>query len=78
MKARRCISHSRVRVARTAYTALAVLAIACASAKGGAESSAGASTAASAEAARPRLVVMIVVDQFREPYLERYTARARG
>jgi len=72
MKARRCISHSRVRVARTAYTALAVLAIACASAKGGAESSAGASTAASAEAARPRLVVMIVVDQFREPYLERY------
>ena len=45
---------------------------ACASAKGGAEPSAGAPTAASTDRAAAALAVMIVVDQFREPYLERY------
>jgi predicted AlkP superfamily pyrophosphatase or phosphodiesterase len=77
MTARRRLSHSRIRVAFTAGSTLVALAVACASAKGGAEQAAGASTVASSvastdAAARPRLVVMIVVDQFREPYLERY------
>ncbi|HEX7981791.1 MAG TPA: alkaline phosphatase family protein [Gemmatimonadaceae bacterium] len=70
MEARHRVSSSRTRVACTGLVALAV---ACASAKGSTAPPAGASTVASTDAAaRPRLAVMIVVDQFREPYLERY------
>ena len=78
MPVRRRISHSPARVTVAACAALLMLGGACASAKSGAESRGDAPfdepTVASSEAqpARPRLAVMIVVDQFREPYLDRY------
>jgi predicted AlkP superfamily pyrophosphatase or phosphodiesterase len=68
--ARHRVSPSHARVASAARAALLVLASACASAKGGAPAGSGASAAGAP--ARPRLAVMVVVDQLRQPYLERY------
>jgi predicted AlkP superfamily pyrophosphatase or phosphodiesterase len=68
MTDRRRSSHLLSPVAFAARAALLLFGSACASTT----SSASASTAAPTGAARPRLAVMIVVDQFREPYLEYY------
>jgi predicted AlkP superfamily pyrophosphatase or phosphodiesterase len=57
-------------VAVVAGAALLGLGNACAAPKVGTATTPAVSSAESG--ARPRLVVMIVVDQFREPYLERY------
>jgi predicted AlkP superfamily pyrophosphatase or phosphodiesterase len=56
--------------ALAASTAILALAAACAPAPAGAPAAAPAS--ASADGTRPRLAVLVVVDQFREPYLENY------
>jgi predicted AlkP superfamily pyrophosphatase or phosphodiesterase len=63
-------SYARTRAA-SAACALLALGGACASATGGTAAPTDASAGASA-AATPRLAVMVVVDQLREPYLERY------
>jgi predicted AlkP superfamily pyrophosphatase or phosphodiesterase len=55
-----------------ACAALLMLGAACASATSGAASSTASTSASTDAPARPRLAVMIVVDQFREPYLEYY------
>ncbi|PYP75405.1 MAG: hypothetical protein DMD35_21430 [Gemmatimonadetes bacterium] len=68
MADRRRTSRFRVRAAAVTRATLLAIAGACASATG----VAGGTTSSSTTALRPRLVVMIVVDQFREPYLERY------
>ena len=74
MAARRHISHFPARVASAACAALLVLGGACASATGGTAAPADASAAGptSAQPATTPLVVMVVVDQLREPYFERY------
>jgi predicted AlkP superfamily pyrophosphatase or phosphodiesterase len=54
-----------------ASTTILALAAACTSAPAGAPAPAP-STAAEGAGARPRLAVLVVVDQFREPYLENY------
>ena len=60
----------RALVGVAARVALLVLGGACAAPSVGTGTAPGATAAE--PRARPRLVVMIVVDQFREPYLERY------
>jgi predicted AlkP superfamily pyrophosphatase or phosphodiesterase len=72
MAARRRVSRFSARVAFAACAALLISGGGCASAKSGAEAPVGAPTATSTSAAGPRLAVMIVVDQLREPYLEYY------
>src|SRR5919107_2405800 len=71
MADRRRLSHLHARVTLAACAALLMLGAACASANSGATSSTAASTTATT-AGPPRLAVMIVVDQFREPYLDYY------
>jgi predicted AlkP superfamily pyrophosphatase or phosphodiesterase len=53
-------------------TVLLALAASCTSASGGARAPAPTTAAAAGGAAPPRLAVLVVVDQFREPYLENY------
>jgi predicted AlkP superfamily pyrophosphatase or phosphodiesterase len=74
MPDRRRVYLSRARAAFVARAAIMELGTACAPAKSGAPARPDGSTAASgaAIAGRPRLAVMIVVDQFREPYLDYY------
>jgi len=61
------------RVASAASAAVLLLGSACAPVKVAPSAESAASTSADVgSAGRPRLAVMIVVDQFREPYLERY------
>jgi len=72
MEASRGIPRSSAAGLVARYGALLLLAGACVSAAGSVPGSAGAGGAASTSAARPRLAVMIVVDQFREPYLDYY------
>src|SRR5215210_1305452 len=67
MPLRRPISAARARTAAAARAALLLLGSACAAASSG-----NPATPAAAGSARPRLGVILVVDQFREPYLERY------
>jgi predicted AlkP superfamily pyrophosphatase or phosphodiesterase len=63
----------RSRIAQSACAVFLLLGAACASA-----SAPGPSTTAATSAERPRLVVLLVVDQFREPYLEQYNDLFRG
>src|SRR6476620_10497104 len=60
------------RIARSIAATVTLLAAGCASAA----SQASPSTARTAD--RPRLVVLLVIDQFREPYLEQYGDLFRG
>ena len=71
MTARRRNSVSMHRSATIALFAALLLGAAC-STTGPHVATAGGADVAATTAARPRLVVMLVIDQFREPYLERY------
>jgi arylsulfatase A-like enzyme len=71
---RRHVTRARACATSGAVAALLALGTACGATQGGAPGVPGTTTDAPTadRGSRPRLAVMIVVDQFREPYLERY------
>jgi predicted AlkP superfamily pyrophosphatase or phosphodiesterase len=72
VSAQRRVSRSRSLAASAACVAILAVTSACAPAKGGGAPVGQSAASPAASDARPRLAVMIVVDQFREPYLEYY------
>src|SRR5690348_330440 len=77
----RCPSCTLARSKSVVGAALLLFGIACAAGPGAGAAAPGASpgdASVAGRGARPRLAVLIVVDQFREPYLDRYGSLFTG